>query len=407
MADPNTQVETTEFNLAEMSDDEVNNFDASQLEGSDGDPLVETKEVEVQSATETDAGDTTGEETDGAVLPDDPPVVDAGVADTTSTDVSADAGTDEQIPEPQPDAPAPNQKADPAEPDSGKPDSSTGDVDYKAEFTRVMAPFKAAKREIKLDNIEDARRLMQMGVDYSRKMEAMKPFQRVLSTLKKNDLLDIGRLNFLIDLDKKNPEAIRKFLKDSEIDPMDLQLGDDAVAYKPNDHMVGEQEVALDMVLDEIRETDTFERTAQVISKDWDTASRQVLFESPSIIRALNQNMQDGIFDQISAVVESERIHGRLLGLSDLEAYKTVGDAIQERDGFNQSSPGKETSLNGDTPQPSQDSGSESADIVADKLKNRRLAASSPRGTASAGKAKINLGQLSDAQIEKMDFNTL
>ena len=245
---------------------------------------------------------------------------------------------------------------------------------------------------------------MQMGVDYSRKMEAMKPYQRVLKTLEKNDLLDIGRLNFLIDLDKKNPEAIKKFLKDSEIDPMDLSLEDDTKAYKPTDHMVGEQEVALDNVLDDIRKTDTFDRTAQLISKDWDTASRHVLFEDPQIIRTLNDHMQSGIFDKIAEVMDRERILGRLVGLSDLEAYKTVGDALQAGNAFQPPSP-TETSSNGDTPQLSQDSGSKSA--KADELRNRRLAASPPKGAASAGKPKVDLSKLSDEDIEKMDYTTL
>jgi len=233
----------------------------------------------------------------------------------------------------------------------------------------------------------------------------MKPYQRVLKTLEKNNLLDIGRLNFLIDLDKKNPEAIKKFLKDSEIDPMDLSLEDDAPAYKPTDHMVGEHEVALDEVLDEIRQTETFDRTAQVITKEWDTASRRVLYESPSIIRTLNDHMQAGIFDKIAEVMARERILGRLAGLSDLEAYKTVGDAIQAQNGFDQPNSDKQSSPDGSTAQQSQNSGSKSDKT--DELRNRRLAASSPKGSASAGKPKVNLGDLTDDQIEKMSLSSL
>jgi len=403
MTDTTTQTESKEFNLAEMSDEDISNFDSSRLEGAI-DPGVDTPED--QSAVETKVSDTTDEETDGAVLSDTSQTEDDEVADSTSTDVHTDAGTDQsaKVSEQQETVPDTDQVTEQTDTDSKTTEEATSKVNYKEEFAKIMAPFKAAKREIKIDNISDARRLMQMGVDYSRKMEAMKPYQRVLKTLEKNNLLDIGRLNFLIDLDKKNPEAIKKFLKDSEIDPMDLSLEDDTNVYKPTDHMIGEQELALDDVLDDIRKTDTFDRTAQVISKEWDTASRRVLFEDPQIIRTLNDHMQSGIFDKIAEVMERERILGRLVGLSDLEAYKTVGDALQAGNAF-QPPPPIETSSNGNTPQLSQGSGSGSA--KADELRNRRLAASPPKGAASAGKSKVDLSKLSDEDIEKMDYTTL
>jgi len=403
MKDENVKTDQSEMNLADMSDDEIETFDTSKLKESNANATPPETE-EKPSAPKAEAEDTAGDDTGGADIPDNSDADDDEDADSTSTDVSADAGTESQTKESQKATPDSHQESDPEVSVSKATDDSTSEVNYKDEFAKVMAPFKAAKREIKLDNIDDARRLMQMGVDYSRKMEAMKPYQRVLKTLEKNNLLDIGRLNFLIDLDKKNPEAIKKFLKDSEIDPMDLSFEDDTQPYKPTDHMVGEQEVALDDVLDEIRQTDTFDRTAQVITKEWDTASRRVLFESPSIIRTLNDHMQAGIFDHIAEVMARERVLGRLTGLSDLEAYKTVGDAIQAQGGFDQPNPA-ESSPNGGTAQQSQNSGSKSDKT--DELRNRRLAASSPKGSASAGKPKVNLGDLTDDQIEKMSLSSL
>jgi hypothetical protein len=230
----------------------------------------------------------------------------------------------------------------------------------------------------------------------------MKPYQRVLQTLEKNDLLDVERLNFLIDLDKKNPEAIKKFLKDSEIDPMDLSL-EDNTPYQSNDHMVSEQEVVLNDVLESIRDTDTFDRLAKVISEEWDKTSREILYQDPGIIRALNENIASGVFDQIMEEMDRERILGRLTGLSDLEAYKTVGDAIQARKGWKQPNAGKETSTK---VQPSQKSGSK-VSAKTDELRNRRRAASSPKGTPSTGHKKIDLGKLSDEEIENLDVSAL
>ena len=395
-------LKSEEFNMAEMSDDEITAFDFDKLSQSNANASSSTEEEQL-SAKEDTADTTTDGETGGADSSET--VKDVFTeADSTSTDVTADTGTVPQTSEPQRSAPDPHQGSGQTLPVAKEPAATTSTVNYEEEFAKVMAPFKAAKREIKLDNIDDARRLMQMGVDYSRKMEAMKPYQRALKTLEKNDLLNNDRLNFLIDLDKKNPEAIKKFLKDSNIDPMDLSFEEGTPDYRPANHMVGDQEVALDEVLDDIRATDTFDRTATVITKEWDMASRKVLYESPAIIRTLNEHMQLGIFDQIAEIMSRERILGRLVGLSDLEAYKTVGDAIQARNGFaNHTS--SESLSNGSTAQQSQNSGSKSAQ--ADELRNRRLAAGSPKGAASAGKPKINLGELTDEQISKMTLSSL
>jgi len=377
--------------LANMPDEEFMNLDPSQFEGSVNE--------EDQSATEAAAPDTSTTETDGAAAEGDSESDEDSGADTTSTDVTTDVDNEQQSTEQQNQTTEAHQADDQNDDDSEDTETHSVEVNYKEEYEKVMAPFKAAKRQITPDTPEDLRRLAQMGADYSRKMEAMKPYQRVIKTLEKEGLLDIEKVNFLIDLNKKDPGAIKKFLKDNDIDPMRIDLEDDT-GYKPTDHMVGDQELALDNVLDEIRNTDTFTRTVKTITEEWDSASRQVLMGNPTIIRDINEHMSNGTFDQVIAQVEHERTFGRLEGLSDLEAYKTVGDAIHEAGGFKQP-PQSGTSTTGNTNQGfSQDSGSSAK---ADKLRNRKKAASPTQGNASTGKPKINLAAMTDKQIEELD----
>lgn len=124
---------------------------------------------------------------------------------------------------------------------------------------------------------------------------------------------------------------------------------------------------------------------------------------NPTIIRDINEHMGDGRFDQVIAQVDHERTFGRLEGLSDLEAYKTVGDAIHAAGGFNKPTQSG-TSTTGNTNQDfSQNSGSSAE---ADKLRIRKKAASPTKGNASTGKSKITksmLAAMTDEQIEKLD----
>ena len=64
-----------------------------------------------------------------------------------------------------------DQSDDKDDSDDSEDDPDDDEQNYEAMYNQLMAPFRAAKREIKLDNVEDARRLLKMGVDYSMKMQ--------------------------------------------------------------------------------------------------------------------------------------------------------------------------------------------------------------------------------------------
>ena len=273
------------------------------------------------------------------------------------------------------------------------------EIDYQAEYNKVMGGFKANGKDIKLNNVDDAVRLMQMGSDYHTKMSALKPNLKLLKMLDNNNLLDEGKLSYLIDLDKKDPNAITKLIKDSGIDPLDVDVSQEN-AYNPNTYTVSDKEVELDNVLQSIESSATYDRTIDVITNDWDEASKEVLYNDPSIIKVINDHIQTGVYDQINQVIENERMLGRLSGLSNLAAYKQVGDAIQANGGFAQQ---RQT-------QPAATVQSTQAPVIDTKIKDRKRAASSPKTAPSKSKAKKNFNPLSMsdedfAKITESDFN--
>ena len=70
------------------------------------------------------------------------------------------------------------------------------------------------------------------------------------------------------------------------------------------------------------------------------TPSKQILLENPVAIKVINDHVASGVYAQVQSIVEKERMLGRLEGLSDLEAYKQVGDVLAAQGGVQQSSPG-------------------------------------------------------------------
>jgi len=406
----NTAVKAQELNLAEMSDEEISNLDPSRFSANDGGSAkdsVVTDEEDKKTSSESGAEEeenSTGV-TDGADPEDkSSDEDDSKTADSTSGEEEDDDSTaGKAVQQPVKTTGADQAPVVDAKAATGA-DPATDTIDYKAEYLKLMAPFKAAKRDITPEKPEDVRRLMQMGVDYARKMEDMKPFRRILKTLEKADLLDESKINFLIDLSKKDQGAIKKLFKDSEIDPIDLNL-EDSNNYKPTDHTVGDTEIALDDVLDEIRSSPTFQRTIDVVTKEWDSASKKLLIDKPEILRHMNAHMETGIYDQIMNKVIMERTLGRITGMSDLEAYKTVGDAMLERGEFQDKPNSQQQSAAGNTN--NQGGSQKNLNGSDESVKALKRAASPTKGSAGPGKKVVDFSQMTDEQIEKFDIRSL
>ena len=285
-----------------------------------------------------------------------------------------------------------------AEKQEEKAEKETQAVDYEAEYKRLLAPFKANGREIQVKSVDDAVALMQMGANYNKRMAALKPNLKMLKLLENNGLMSEEKISYLIDLEKKNPAAINKLVKDSGLDPMDLDA-EKAGEYKPKIHSVDDREIDLDTVLDEIQETPTYTQTLEIVSKKWDGASKQTIASTPQLLKVINDHVANGIYDLINQEVERERMFGRLNGLSDIEAYRRVGDAINARGGFNhlvsnQGKPNQEQVVVQPKPKAPAD----------DKLNEKRRAASStkPANVSTAAASDFNPLALSDEEFSKL-----
>lgn len=193
------------------------------------------------------------------------------------------------------------------------------------ELEKVLQPFRANGKDVQVHSVEEAITLMQLGANYTKKMQELSPNLKVLKTLEKHELLDPDKLNYLIDLSKKDPGAIAKLIKDAEYEPKGLDEEEDNVEYTPTNHQVSDNVVQLEEVLSGIENTPTYDKCIDVIGNQWDEKSKQLLTQEPQLIRSLNEQMQQGIFDKVNDAVERAKMFGGLSGLSDFEAYKVVG----------------------------------------------------------------------------------
>lgn len=252
---------------------------------------------------------------------------------------------DDEGEEPEPEV---NEEEEPETAEEGEPEQTEGDEEntgdqpidssdnemYASTYKQLFGePIKASGREVKLRDAEHARNLVQLGVDYNKKMQNMRPHMQALKTLEKEGLLgDNEQLNLLLEAKDGNPEAIKKLISQANIDILDIS-DDDANAkdYRPQDRMVSEQEVAIGDALSAIKESPKYGDTINVMQQVFDQKSREIISDNPNYITALNQDIESGVYDNVMEAVQYKRdMRAVPAGMSDIELYiATVQEMAQ------------------------------------------------------------------------------
>lgn len=189
-------------------------------------------------------------------------------------------------------------------------------------------PIKANGVDIQIDSVENAKRLIQMGLGFSEKMQQIKPVRKVGKMLQDNDLLDEAKVNHLIDVSKGNPEAIAKLLKDHGIDPLDLKP-EESTEYKPNTYNATDAQMDLNDVLQQLAGTESGQAIIDTVSTKWDSTSQAMMAERPEIFTALDSHKRSGHYDKVVAKMALDKALGKLdSSKSDLENYHATAEAM-------------------------------------------------------------------------------
>lgn len=267
-----------------------------------------------------------------------------------------------------------------------------------SELDELFKPFKANGSEMSVKDINEARTLMQMGANYSLKMSKLKPNLRRIQTLETNEVSDED-INLLIDAKKGDLKAIRRLLTDAKVDPLDIDL-DEESEYKGNSYQVTEQQFDLDSAIEEIKETDSYEETINIVGNIWDDESRSVIASKPEILSQINDHVANGDYAIVNAMVQKEKALGRLTNVNDIDAYAQVYHKMYEQKAeasANSSSTGEANlKSNDNTVDPKK------------KVANKKAAAStsSKAKPSNKGNTTPDINKMSDEEFDKY-FATL
>lgn len=267
------------------------------------------------------------------------------------------------------------------------PATTPTEIDYKAEYERLMAAtVKHNGKEIKLDSVDELVELAQKGASSTKNAN----HQKVIAMLEKSGMLDENKLNQAIDLMNKNPKAIHSLIKDMDINEV---LDEENGQYTPTNHAVSDAQYNLDVALERTLATPTGKRTVGILGTEWDDSSRKMVADNPEIIAAINDHVATGVYDQVSAVMEKQKLLGKIpVGMNDLQAYKMIGDQMHAQGLLKSGTPAS-------APKPS-------APIIKPARQNvaqqRKAAGTVGRGSAQPQRPVQNVFTMSDADFLKL-----
>lgn len=318
---------------------------------------------------------------------------------STEEELESSEDASEELEEDDPDesdeVPEEDERSESDDKETEEDEVNDNDIDYKAQYEELLKPFKANGVDIQVHSVDEAVKLMQMGANYSKKMTALKPNLKMMKMLENNKLFDEDKISLLIEVANGNPEAITKVIKDNGLNPLDLDI--EGSEYTPKSHTVGDNEVELDEVISRIQDTASFSDTMNIVSSKWDESSKRSIASTPQLLEVINDHVAKGIFTQVTTEIERLKLFGGLLNLSDLDAYKHVGQKMFDEGkislGQSQANTPKEIST-------------KPTNVKVDKKRKDKKLAASPTQHRSTPKVESEYDPLnmSDEEFEKL-FN--
>lgn len=204
-----------------------------------------------------------------------------------------------------------------------KKEVSNVDINYEDEYNRAIQPIKAIGKTIDIDSIDELRQLASMGIDYTKKMQSIKPMRKMVDTLTSNNITE-NDINLLIEAKKGNKEAISQFAKNAKVDLLDLDITSNDEPYQPQNYIPSDSQVEMNEVIESIKQSPYYEQVTKVATQDWDEASRHEILTNPALLNGLFEEFQMNRFDRIQAQIDRMKVFGQTNGMTDLQLYKKI-----------------------------------------------------------------------------------
>ena len=219
--------------------------------------------------------------------------------------------------------------SDTATENTNSTETAPTEVDYKAFYESVTKDFKAAGKV--MPGVKDPDKFikaLQMATDYALKTAALKPVLKKAKMLE--DVTD-EEFSEMLDFRKRNPEVIKKALKEAKLDPLDLDLED--IQYTPQSKIMSDADYEFKETIEKLSQEDAvaFQRTQNIVLNELDSTSKTTVLSNPHILSALQSEVASGRFEKIQAQALQLKAFGGYNNVPDIELYSYIASEMDKQ----------------------------------------------------------------------------
>lgn len=210
-----------------------------------------------------------------------------------------------------------------------KQETEPTEIDYKKFYETVTQDFKASGKVIPgVKEPEKFIKALQMATDYALKTAALKP---ALKRVKMLDGITDEEFTEMLDFRKRNPEVIKKAIKEANLDPIDLDL--DNIQYTPQSKIMSDADYEFKDTIEKLSQEDTvaFQRTQNIVLNELDSSSKTTVLSNPHILAALQSEVASGRFDKIQAQALQLKAFGGYNNVPDIELYSMIANEMDKQ----------------------------------------------------------------------------
>ena len=176
-------------------------------------------------------------------------------------------------------------------------DENKSTVDYKSFYEALTnAEFKANGKMVKgFTDPSKIIRAQQMLYGFEEKMSGFKQYRPFVGSLKKTGMIDNPeKFNMMMDIMSGDKEALKAFIKSSNIDPIiDLDL--DTVNYNGKNYIDSKQSLDIEDTLEIAKNLGIEDKFRETVGKKWDDESFKEFTSTPKVREDLLEHMTNRI----------------------------------------------------------------------------------------------------------------
>lgn len=214
-------------------------------------------------------------------------------------------------------------------PNEEKQETEPTEIDYKKFYETVTQDFKASGKVIPgVKEPEKFIKALQMATDYALKTAALKP---ALKRVKMLDGISDEEFTEMLDFRKRNPEVIKKAIKEANLDPIDLDLED--IQYTPQSKIMSDADYEFKETIEKLSQEDAvaFQRTQNIVLNELDSSSKTTVLSNPHILAALQSEVVSGRFEKIQAQALQLKAFGGYSNVPDIELYSMIANEMDKQ----------------------------------------------------------------------------